>query len=222
LAGRPRQQEPSGTARCPARPAAEESPDSTEQGGCQQQPGVTRGTVPQRNRPPVFVLVRVKRCGKSAPALRVTGAARQTPPGARSKAAPVTVLLRRCLRAARPSLRVDRSRPPVTVDPDGWSPASARTGHRIRLTRQLVRPTPVSCGNAVEDRSEGTPAHKIRRSRTIHPHWTNDLLAPVRHSAGPWSGRRTCGRGVGRAWSPGECGVDGVARAVVGVGHRCA
>ena len=38
----------SGTARSLAMPRAEESPDSAEQGGCQRQPGVTRGTVPQR------------------------------------------------------------------------------------------------------------------------------------------------------------------------------
>ena len=37
------------------------------------------------NRPPLSPVVRVKRCGKSAPAFRVTGVARQTPPEARSR-----------------------------------------------------------------------------------------------------------------------------------------
>jgi len=39
------------------------------------------------NRPPIGLArpVRVKRCGKSAPASRATGMARQTPPGARSR-----------------------------------------------------------------------------------------------------------------------------------------
>ena len=39
------------------------------------------------NKPPSGSLpsVRVKRCGKSAPAFRATGMARQTPPGARSR-----------------------------------------------------------------------------------------------------------------------------------------
>ena len=40
------------------------------------------------NKPPVGLAiqsVRVKRCGKSAPASRATGVARQTPPGARSR-----------------------------------------------------------------------------------------------------------------------------------------
>ncbi len=64
-----------GNSRLCGLPVVEESPDSTEQGGCQQQPEVTRGTVPQktdRRRKPV----RVKRCGKSAPASRVTVTAR--------------------------------------------------------------------------------------------------------------------------------------------------
>ena len=47
---------------------------------------------------------------------------------------------RRCLRAARPSLRVGRSRHPATVCPDGWSPPRYLvTRNRIRLTGQLAR-----------------------------------------------------------------------------------
>jgi len=34
---------------------------------------------------------------------------------------------------------VDRLRASVTMHPDGWSPASIRADHRIRLTGQLVR-----------------------------------------------------------------------------------
>jgi len=67
---------------------AEESPGSTGQGGCQRQPGVTRGTVPQRtDRRFLREPVRVKRRCKRPPAFRVTGTARQTPPGARSRRA---------------------------------------------------------------------------------------------------------------------------------------
>ena len=67
---------------------AEESPGSIGQGGCQRQPGVTRGTVPQRTDRRFFrEPVRVKRWCKRPPASRVTGTARQTPPGARSRRA---------------------------------------------------------------------------------------------------------------------------------------
>jgi hypothetical protein len=53
---------------------------------------------------------------------------------------------RRCLRAARPSLRVGRSRHPVTVCPDGWSPPRYLvTRNRIRLTGQLARPVLLTC-----------------------------------------------------------------------------
>jgi GAF domain-containing protein len=56
---------------------AEERPGSTGQGGGQQPPGVTRGTVPQRtDRRPLRQPVRVKRWCKRPPALQVTGAAR--------------------------------------------------------------------------------------------------------------------------------------------------
>jgi hypothetical protein len=48
---------------------------------------------------------------------------------------------RRRSRVARPSLRVGRSRHPVTVCPDGWSPPRyLLTRNRIRLTGQLARP----------------------------------------------------------------------------------
>jgi len=53
------------------------------------------------NRPPAFALARVKRWGKSPPAPGVTRAARQTPPGARSRGGPPGPLRRRS-RAARP------------------------------------------------------------------------------------------------------------------------
>src|SRR5690349_13732387 len=97
-----------------------------------------------RKQTATLVVVRVKRCGKSAPAFRVTGVAWQTPPEARPRR-PHLVRPRRRSRAARPSLRVGRLRHPATVCPDGWSPprrrcSSAAAGNRIRLTGQLVRP----------------------------------------------------------------------------------
>jgi len=101
---------------------AEERPGSVGQGGGQHPPGVTRGTVPQRtDRLSVPVRrgwqVRVKRWCKRPPACRVTGVARQTPPGARPD--------RERSRAARPSSRVGRWRRAATYVVDGW-PSPAR------------------------------------------------------------------------------------------------
>jgi hypothetical protein len=79
-----------------------------------------------RKQTATLVVVRVKRCGKSAPASRVTGMAWQTPPEARSRRPRRKVRSRRRLRAARPSLRVGRLRHPATVCPDGWSPPCRR------------------------------------------------------------------------------------------------
>jgi hypothetical protein len=75
----------------------------------------------------------VKRWCKRPPAVRATGPARQTPPGARSSSARS--------RAARPSARVDRWRAPATVLLDGWSPTGTREGpgDRTRPTGQPVR-----------------------------------------------------------------------------------
>ena len=74
--------------------------------------------------------VRVKRCGKSAPAGRVTGLARQTPPGARpsreehgnvpSRTGPV-----------HHHSRVGRSRRRVTAVPEKW-PLSTKPGLQAR------------------------------------------------------------------------------------------
>src|SRR5450830_843513 len=71
------------------------------------------------NRPPSDSgpAARVKRWGKSPPAHRVTGTARQTPPGARPD--------RERSRAARPSSRVGRWRRAATYVVDGW-PSPAR------------------------------------------------------------------------------------------------
>ena len=74
----------------------------------------------------------MKRWCKRPPVLRATGAARQTPPGARSDSVRP--------RAARPSTRVDRRRRPATVVVDGWSPALRR--HRTRPTGQPIRHLP--------------------------------------------------------------------------------
>jgi hypothetical protein len=101
----------------------EEGPGSTGQGGGQHPPGVTRGTVPQRTDRlprPRSREVRVKRWCKRPPAAGATRPARQTPPGARSNSVRP--------RAARPSTRVDRRRPPATVVVDGWSPPGRPRG----------------------------------------------------------------------------------------------
>jgi hypothetical protein len=86
-----------------------------------------------RKQTATLAVVRVKRCGKSAPAFRVTGVARQTPPEARPRR-PHLVRSRRRPRVARPSLRVGRSRHPATVCPDGWSPPRRRASSRRRGT----------------------------------------------------------------------------------------
>ena len=64
--------------------------------------------------------VRVKRCGKSAPAARATAPARQAPPGARPS--------RQRSRVARPSCRVGRT---ARENRD----AAARRGDRLRAER---------------------------------------------------------------------------------------
>ena len=103
-------------------------------------PGKPAGSVPQRtDRLPACRAVRVKRWCKRPPVRRATGAARQTPPGARSD--------RMRSRAARPSIRVDRTRRPATVVADGWSPLL-----RQDRTRPTGRPTPyrpLTCGNVI-------------------------------------------------------------------------
>lgn len=64
----------------------------------------------------------MKRWGKSPPATRVTGTARQTPPGARSRSCRPRRTMRARPRAARPSARVDCWRLSATAVVDGWSP----------------------------------------------------------------------------------------------------
>ena len=78
------------------------------------------------------VQVRVKRWCKRPPATRATGSARQTPPGARSNSARS--------RAARPSARVDRTRPSATAVRDGWSPNGTPQGAREQ--NPAYRPAP--------------------------------------------------------------------------------
>src|SRR4051794_6332280 len=80
------------------------------------------------NRPPSVRAVRVKRWCKRPPAFRVTGTARQTPPGARSRRGACSS--RERSRAARPSSRVDRTRSSATAALDGWSPTAAPRGAR--------------------------------------------------------------------------------------------
>ena len=139
---------------------AEESPGSIGQGGCQRQPGVTRGTVPQRtDRRFLREPVRVKRRCKRPPAFRVTGTARQTPPGARSRRARAgnRTNPRRRLRVARPM----PAGGPLEPAGDGrprWMVATRCNEHRdrTRLTGRLVRR--LSCeeswrSNVIDDRS---------------------------------------------------------------------
>lgn len=66
--------------------AVEESPGSMETGWRLTAAGGDPRDSATENKPPAGLrpgAVRVKRCGKSAPRVLVTGAARQTPPGAR-------------------------------------------------------------------------------------------------------------------------------------------
>src|SRR6201999_1202393 len=107
-----------------------------------------RGKVPQRTdrllvgrAGPDPEEVRVKRWCKRPPATRATGSARQTPPGARSNSAR--------MRAARPSARVDRTRPPATAVRDGWSPNGA--SQDLREQNPAYRPAPPPLGPIAEE-----------------------------------------------------------------------
>lgn len=108
-------------------------------------------------------MVRVKRCGKSAPAPRVTGVARQTPPEARPRRPRREVRPRRRSRVARPSLRVGRSRHPATVCPDGWSPLRV-SGYRRRAEQNpAYRPTrPPQPWPARDELSRAVPSCPLR------------------------------------------------------------
>ena len=100
---------------------------------------------------------------------------------------------RRCPRAARPSLRVDRSRHPATVCPDGWSPPRYLvTRNRIRLTGQLARPGSATvCGpRSVRSNSSRHP----RRGRADHAshllgvqRWSNYLQSSARRASPRYS-----------------------------------
>ena len=136
-----------------------------------------------RKQTATLAVVRVKRCGKSAPAFRVTGMARQTPPEARPRR-PHPVRPRRRSRVARPSLRVGRSRHPATVCPDGWSPLRRRCLCRdggeqnpaYRPTRppyvcdlhiQLVGAASIRSASAVNPSTESI-ASRVRSSESGH------------------------------------------------------
>src|SRR4051794_32073411 len=111
----------------------EEGPGSTGQGGGQQPPEVTRGTVPQKtDRHRLRAVVRVKRWCKRPPARRATVVARQTPPGARPDS--------ERSRAARPSSRVGRTRVSATALLDGWSPTVPSRGGTANRTRPMSQP----------------------------------------------------------------------------------
>jgi hypothetical protein len=119
LAGRPRRVLPETGSH------AEEGPGSTGQGGGQQPPGVTRGTVPQKTDR------RSSGSGKGETVVQETTSV----PGDRNGSVNPTWSkvkksrtsgcgMRVRSRAARPSTRVDRRRRPATVVVDGWSPPS--------------------------------------------------------------------------------------------------
>jgi hypothetical protein len=132
--------------------------------------------------------VRVKRWCKRPPAIRVTGSARQTPPGARSNSAR--------LRAARPSARVDRWRAPATVLVDGWPPPGLPQGTRAQnpayrparphpqARRSRSRPSWRSAGRRsvsggdsarrAKRRNSSTRHERTRRSSSLHAAPNND------------------------------------------------
>src|SRR3954462_2882952 len=90
------------------------------------------------NRPPSHLgaAARVKRWCKRSPAFRVTGTARETPPGARSRRGAYSS--RERSRAARPSSRVDRTRLSATAALDGWPPTVTPRG--VREQNPAYRP----------------------------------------------------------------------------------
>jgi hypothetical protein len=146
-----------------------------------------------RKQTATLAVVRVKRCGKSAPASRVTGVAWQTPPEARSRRPHRKVWPRRRLRAARPSLRVDRLRHPATVCPDGWSPPCRRClrrgGGEQNPAYRPTRPPYVAallftrCGRRWT-RPCVTPGHDLS-IRSVRIHWSERVsTGPVALFAG--------------------------------------
>ena len=140
----------------------EEGRGSRGQGAGQQPVGVTRRKVPQRTdrRWPFGAQVRVKRCGKSAPAPGVTRAARQTPLG------------------ARPNRGTDGPSGPSQEDPSPGRPlrwmATHRDprkgpGDRTPPTSRLTVTTPLTRGNAAAaNRADRRPRHDT--SRGLHGH----------------------------------------------------
>ena len=108
---------------------AEEGRGSTEQSAGESQDGVTCRFRATERRPPMAgpdppgrgpAQVRVKRCGKSAPASGATPAARQPPLGARPSVP----------RVARPIGQVGRT--------DGWSPTGRQPWDRTPPTSRLT------------------------------------------------------------------------------------
>jgi len=128
-----------GFARCGR---AEESPGSMEtrcritSGGGDPRESATE------SKPPASARVRVKGCGKSAPRGLATGAARQTPPGARPNRGGMkakvfsegTSLQVRFQTAAR----VGCTRRAATRVPDEWPSRGGNPAHRTRLTGRLT------------------------------------------------------------------------------------
>lgn len=94
--------------------------------------------------------------------------------------------MRKCSRAARPSLRVDRCRHPATVCRDGWSPLRCESGDRIRLIGRLVRLTFVPC---LHRQLPGPQACRPRQGAPSH---------------GPCPGPRPVSRSVGLSRSAGN------------------
>ena len=107
-----------------ARPLVEESPGSMEIRWRLTAAGGDPRESATENRPPCAGFgrsaARVKRCGKSAPRVPATGAARQTPPGARPNRGGRVRGNSARRPVSRPATRVGCSRRPAMAAPDEW------------------------------------------------------------------------------------------------------
>jgi hypothetical protein len=178
----------------------EEGPGSPGQGGGQHPPGAIRGTVPQRtNRRRLRTAVRVKRWCKRPPAARATGPAWQTPPGARSNSARP--------RAARPSARVDRTRPPATAVRDGWPPNGTPQGAREQNPAYRPAPPPQASDLHVPAQRPSPILRVVRTAdgrcgNTLRSPWPRGLVGPSVGTSRSPVGPPFTGRGLGALSTP--------------------
>jgi len=213
---------------------AEEGPGSTGQGGGQQPPGETRGTVPQKTDRPACG-VRVKRWCKRPPVRRVTGVARQTPPGARSRS-PALASDARTFEGGPPECAGG----PLEAAGNGrrrWMVAATPlASYRTRPTGRPIRLIPLTCALSVRSpqrsaqspQQAGEPSRSPRgfgrrsratggcRCRASRSRW-RARVGPGRPSPTPVTNQQGCVE-VPQRLQPGA-GRD--ARAAGDVGHRC-